>query len=1232
MAEEKPPIAAHEPDQISNEHTGTDSKDVLSQVSLLQPLEDSQDSINHVITEYPTLEQPSTGTDTSLKKPQGIGYFTRPVVETAEEIAAGFQFQKAPPPRRIPHGPSGRQGDKIPSATSSTQEAPHNRSSSGTIDNSSQEGPLESTSCAYESQEPAYVDQSTKTTDAIALLPRDTDPNIQKPDMNASDTTSSEDTCNYPFPDEMSLQCSKKTSQGPPRSSIVKAQLPKAIADTRRKALAKISPRNRSSRAKAPSPPAPSIQGQSTQEKIIPSRKPPSGDRKRTTVSGLIHGTSETPGGDQVDEFECNLGSRFPSERQGKKGLTRPMREYSTRESVCVAMRPCSQASSISRPRAPRRAHRPGQTPTREQDSLNLEKFAKSWNTNYLYNKQLLDRWEEKMMMLESQIASRNSTIGQCEKDIKSRDRRIQELSNVIEEFRNQSQAMQDEITASSNLRKKLEEKLRSCRTRLNEAINEQQRLFLQCKENCQKAISSVKADGQAQQESMKNASATLDATKAKIREEVDAVVKDAGGRFASLNDTIKSLEVQLEGRMKELECAERHAEDLRQQLAESNKIKEQLLQPLVAQNRELLEKVGQNCKQAEITESYIQKQGEKIDAIRGALEDVKLRTAEPVALIESLKEAHNDSVTTIIAEVRNSTESARNVVTEDQEILNTNLGEVRLLCEGIYERMTSTDDVALWQGRVHESGIAIHDQVQQIQLLQDELHQTHICLNEERQQRQELERQLEGHQTAANNKQAADEEVNCLTEQVGNLQQELDEKDIAISESGRSLEVAREELATQAIILQGRENQLRDERETHERALELATQQQNHAVSHAVAEKTDEFREKQQALENRLQEAEKTCAQLEQEQLLPVITLITNLAANLEKSEREREVLRGDLEKWSSNRIETDQKQQILWRLAKDQPNAIQMSNQVKEVLEIQKKLSGTLEYHQAGLAKVKAAAVVNQHQPNGEAAIKAADPASLAAADDTVGAEELQSFSLKRKVVVKSPVAEEDCASPVSIEQERNSRRNLAPLKGIMKVVAHTELEEGNTAGMNVPGPATPPTTQPTPTRRVARRGPKAPLSTRSMYNRPVAGSLSGSNKERNDAGQASPNEHLYDTLLDNNVGEPPAKRQRTLEVEQGTRTARVGLSRSLSETYPGSQPEKSEAIEGAPPKSRTYSLRGGPLERQPSGLVTYGSQNSRRYQSYSQSPSTSETVKSSDSQSTIASSQTIESESQG
>ncbi|OTB13246.1 hypothetical protein K445DRAFT_320106, partial [Daldinia sp. EC12] len=53
-------------------------------------------------------------------------------------------------------------------------------------------------------------------------------------------------------------------------------------------------------------------------------------------------------------------------------------------------------------------------------------------------------------------------------------------------------------------------------------------------------------------------------------------------------------------------------------------------------------------------------------------------------------------------------------------------------------------------------------------------------------------------------------------------------------------------------------------------------------------------------------------------------------------------------------------------------------------------------------------------------------------------------ESQGTKRKVMVKSPVDMDDHKSPMSVEQERSTRRHVAPLRGIMKVTNNDILVE--------------------------------------------------------------------------------------------------------------------------------------------------------------------------------------------
>ncbi|KAI1416391.1 hypothetical protein F5Y13DRAFT_205269 [Hypoxylon sp. FL1857] len=594
----------------------------------------------------------------------------------------------------------------------------------------------------------------------------------------------------------------------------------------------------------------------------------------------------------------------------------------------------------------------------------------------------------------------------------------------------------------------------------------------------------------------------------------------------------------------------------------------------------------------------------------------------------------------------------------ENQRTSDENISEIHLLCEDVHERMINADDVADWQNRAHEADMKIHTQELQIQGLQDDLNQMCIRTNEQCKEREDLKKELAGLQNAAANEQTANQKIHGLTEQVERLQRLLNEKDIRITKINENLEAAQEKLRSQASVLQDREKQIQNEQEQHEKALELNMQQHKQAITQAIDKETQELRAKHQATEKQLQETDMARAQLEGEltnarqdaeasskknvedlrqfggEIIAAIASVTELTRRLEESEGEREGLRGSLEDWSRKRADIDQIQLMLGRLARDQPNAIQMSNQLKELLQIHKSLAGTLENHQVEPTNLGATIVSSQEQQHGETNTQPERNSDLGENQCIAAAHPQEKLETpKRKVMVKSPVNEDDHVFPLSVEEERSTRRQSAPPRGIMKVGHHSTLGEleaahGKTSSMDAQGPLAP---QVPSKRRIAKRGSNPLFTTHSMYNRPVAGSVLESNMDQVDSGRASSNEHRSDATLDgitsspgisdtsanslyegveiDSIDEPPMKRQRTFEVGQQRSqelhgTQKTKLSRSMSTYFPGQTPEGVETFEARPSGPRTLSSRGGPIERRSSGLMTYSSQSSVVRRSHNQS----------------------------
>lgn len=590
-----------------------------------------------------------------------------------------------------------------------------------------------------------------------------------------------------------------------------------------------------------------------------------------------------------------------------------------------------------------------------------------------------------------------------------------------------------------------------------------------------------------------------------------------------------------------------------------------------------------------------------------------------------------------IVAELQSSVQTVNSAVVHDQQTLNDNLDQIHNLCNGISKEMSEVKNGADWQTIAQEAQFTTQDQRSQIHGLQDELQQTRVLLDKKSEEQVGLQRQLDILQANSKKEEIAATKIKDLTTQVQQLRAGLTEKDAALAGSKKDLAALQNELRTEAHKLRNLEEQIQSDRQAHAEAIEEGVRERDQAISDAVAQETKTIKEKCQLEERQLQERmSKERAQLEQAlvqsrlaaetenenravvdeefhrirgELAAASTSITKLTENLEESEHKREALLESLEQWSRDRSVLGQMKERLDRLGKNQPDAIQMKRGLEELLELQRSLSSTVEYRQKQLNSAEAAAANFNPISNPQSG---ADHLAL------------ESQNLKRKVMVRSPVEDDNHASPVSIEEERRTRRHTTPSRSIMKLLTPTASGDSQVAGTGaIVDSQMPMEPQPAPKRKVARRVSKSTLNTHSMYNRPVAGSVPEISQEQEDASQVGSQTHKSDATLERGTSgeevsdgrfnsfsllqdpeEPPMKRQRTSEVDQQptqvSRTPMTKLIHSMAEYFTGSKPRGQETA----PAPKTISSRGGPLERRPSGLITYGQSSLKRGRSSSQS----------------------------
>ncbi|KAI1763338.1 hypothetical protein GGR53DRAFT_369032 [Hypoxylon sp. FL1150] len=1253
MEQEDPsPYDAPGPDQLPSQ-IGTQA--FASQPQFLHSLEESQEARQDGADEYSLPEQYHPAQSPVLQP--SSSRFIRRAIETTEQIAAGLQLQRPPPARNVVRSSNGEQSNQSLHSVPNVQSIYQSRSNFNTPSPAApgrQHDALQPTVPGDNVGE-SSIESGGNDTPAVAAEPHETSKeafhaNRSPEDVDEPSVHSAPKTSDYPFPDEVeSSPPHKRKNKHYNNSPFAKDPLPKSYAQIQHRALAEQSSRSRASIARSLASPAKTkcLASRSTRGNNSIERCQPSGGSQSSETVGRAPAELHT----DVDL----ITKKHLAKQQRIKSLMRPIPAQRLADEAATTTRPNSQSSNISKHRTRPSNRRQGGTPTREQNNINLMKFAESWNANNTYNQQLLDRWEQKMAMLEKHIENQDSTIDQCYKEIETRDETINTLSMEIEEQRTQAQTVQDEIATATAARKKLEDKLKSCRSRLNDAINEQQQLFLRCRERFQETTAYVKEEGQIHKDTLEETAATVELVRADIKQEVAALINGVNSQVGELHTTINSLELQLVQSEQDLEHQRGDAASLREQLADSYKLNEQSLQLIAAQNRELLERLSQDRQTADERDSHIKKQGQKIDTILTALEGVKSMAIDQVALTEDIKAAHGNTVNTIVAEIQSSAQSAGGAAVHDRKVLNDNLDQIRIICNGISDGVAGVSSGAHWQTIAHENESTIRDQALQMQGLQHELQQARALLDKKSEEQAELQKSLDILQVNSENEELAMTKVKDLTAQVQQLQTSLSDKDAAIAESKNDLAAIQDELRTELRKFRDKEKEILDERQAYTRTIgqkirdmekkdyierqaytktmRKRMREQDEAALLRVSRETERIKEDYTRKERQLQEdMSKEREQLEQElaklreaaetkdgavldeelrrikgELAAARTSVTRVAANLDESEQQRQALLKRCEQWSHDRHMLAQMNDRLDRIAKDQPDAIQLHRSLKELLELQRNLSSDVEYYEARLSSAEAATADSNPTNNPQNG------------DDQLT---LESQSLKRKVMVRSPAEEVHRASLLSIEDERKTRRQTIPSRSIIKLPTPNASGEsqatdsGAAIGTQMPGEP-----QPTPKRKVVKRG--LPLNTHSLYNRPVAGSVTGTSQEHEDASRAGSRTHTSDAtpkrgtpsdeISDgrfNSFGhlqDPEGravKRQRTSEViqqpTQVSRTPMTKLIHSMAGYFLSPKPRDQETA----PAPKTTSSRGGPLERRPSTLVTYGQSSLKRGRSSSQS----------------------------
>jgi chromosome segregation ATPase len=177
--------------------------------------------------------------------------------------------------------------------------------------------------------------------------------------------------------------------------------------------------------------------------------------------------------------------------------------------------------------------------PFQGDEMVDLEKFGSAWN-NYLQNHaRRSESLAHRISELEKLIADQKKTIHEYADRLKQQASTISTLEDRISDLSDQnailtrtSTEVRDELEQNDARRKEMQAKVKSYRTKLNEAIVEQQELYKRCKTLCDGAVDSIRKEKEEskskQQEAleqfetgMNKATAARDAMRSLLEEEL---------------------------------------------------------------------------------------------------------------------------------------------------------------------------------------------------------------------------------------------------------------------------------------------------------------------------------------------------------------------------------------------------------------------------------------------------------------------------------------------------------------------------------------------------------------------------------------------------------------------------------------------------------------------------------------------------------------------------------------
>ncbi|KAK0629131.1 hypothetical protein B0T17DRAFT_486825 [Bombardia bombarda] len=305
-------------------------------------------------------------------------------------------------------------------------------------------------------------------------------------------------------------------------------------------------------------------------------------------------------------------------------------------------------------------------------------------------NNEQKEHYARKAQCLKIRISDAYHTITKNLKQIETQSKEIEELQDAKEQMASQIKSMKAEMDASRDRTKKIEDKYRTVKEHLNNAIDEQQDLYSRTKAQWQEALSELQTREHAHKLALESTLKKTDIMREQMLEKVRQAVAQNKHDARGLYDQINALTEQMEEKDLELNREKIAVQTLSQELENLHATTENY-DALAAQNKEILARLKeQKCDINERHKKAEDRPLAKLDAITERLDNLLKLTSSQPEILSNLQSAHHEATISVTSKLKSILES-QTTTGESSEQLATDL---KAHMEKIWQRLDGQHEV----------------------------------------------------------------------------------------------------------------------------------------------------------------------------------------------------------------------------------------------------------------------------------------------------------------------------------------------------------------------------------------------------------------------------------------------------------------------------------------------------------------------------------------------------------